>query len=73
MKLSKAQINLLETLAKPWNENTKQHPCTAYNMRTREALLREGFVEEYHYQAFLNGAIRLTEKGKEYLKENTSK
>lgn len=73
MKLSNTQINLLETLAKPWNENTSQHPCTAYHMRTREALLRGGLIEEYHYPAFLNGAIRLTEKGKTYLNERTSK
>lgn len=72
MRLSNAQIKLLETLVKPWNEHTSQHPCTAYKMKTREVLLREGLVEEYHYPTFLNGAIRLSEKGKAYLNERTS-
>lgn len=73
MKLSNAQIKVLEALAKPWNENTSQHPCTAYKMKTREVLLREGLVETYRYPNFLNGAIRLTEKGKAYLNERTTK
>ncbi|RNB59484.1 hypothetical protein EDM57_04905 [Brevibacillus gelatini] len=66
-KLTNAQQLLLFQLSKPYHDGEKHHPKDAYNTRTVESLVKLKLIEEYHYNRFLHGAIRLTDEGKRTL------
>lgn len=69
MKLSQAQIDVLNKLSNKWMDHTSQHPKDAYNSRTIDILIKNGLVEEYYYRNFLGKAIRLTESGNKIINE----
>lgn len=75
MKLSKVQIDVLRTLTQPYKNDIggrKHHPQDAFKYNTLEALHKRGLVEYYSFRFFLNGAVRITEKGRKALSSNTS-
>lgn len=72
-KLSDSQIEVLEALCLPYKNdvgNRLHHPQDEFKMNTLEALNKKDLVEYYDFRLFLNGAVRITEKGRITLHHN---